>query len=97
MPEIAGVGSSLPDDADGVNRAEQSRRGGSPAPSPSPPRQPRHLALFLTSRFILTGSRALYGLALNGKAPKFLRKVTSWGLPYYAVAVGSAFALLSFM
>ena len=46
---------------------------------------------------LYTSSRALYGLALNNNAPKFLRKVNSWGLPVYCVAVGSAFSLLSYM
>ncbi|ORY73846.1 amino acid permease, partial [Leucosporidium creatinivorum] len=46
---------------------------------------------------LYTGSRALYGLALNGNAPKILRRVNSWGLPYLCVAVGAAFALLSYM
>ncbi|KAL8280450.1 hypothetical protein RQP46_007098 [Phenoliferia psychrophenolica] len=44
-----------------------------------------------------TSSRALYGLALNGNAPKALKKVNSWGLPWVCVAVSAAFGLLSFM
>ncbi|GAA5937777.1 uncharacterized protein JCM15063_002113 [Sporobolomyces koalae] len=46
---------------------------------------------------LYTSSRALYGLAVNGQAPRFLRKTNRWGLPYYCVAVGMAFSLLSFM
>ena len=46
---------------------------------------------------LYTSSRALYGLALNGNAPKFLTKTTSWGLPWTCVLVGFAFSLLSFM
>ncbi|GAA6063966.1 hypothetical protein JCM10212_004814 [Sporobolomyces blumeae] len=46
---------------------------------------------------LYTSSRALYGLAINGQAPKFLRKTNRWGLPYNCVLVGVAFSLLSFM
>lgn len=46
---------------------------------------------------LYTSSRALYGLALNGNAPKFLTKTTSWGLPWVCVLVGFLFSLLSFM
>lgn len=46
---------------------------------------------------LYTSSRALYGLALNGNAPRFLRKVNSWGLPWVCVAVGIAFSFLSYM
>ncbi|GAA5920626.1 hypothetical protein JCM6882_009057, partial [Rhodosporidiobolus microsporus] len=46
---------------------------------------------------LYTSSRALYGLALNGQAPAILKKTTRWGLPWVAVVVGCAFALLSFM
>ncbi|BGP18332.1 hypothetical protein JCM10213_008505 [Rhodosporidiobolus nylandii] len=46
---------------------------------------------------LYTSSRALYGLSLNGQAPKILRKTNRWGLPWVCVVVGCAFALLSFM
>lgn len=46
---------------------------------------------------LYTSSRALYGLALNGQAPAFLKKTNSYGLPYYCIAVGVAFSLLSYM
>ncbi|KAL8290295.1 hypothetical protein RQP46_003234 [Phenoliferia psychrophenolica] len=46
---------------------------------------------------LYTSSRALYGLAVNGNAPRIFARVNSWGLPYMAVAVGTAFSLLSFM
>lgn len=46
---------------------------------------------------LYTSSRALYGLALNGQAPAFLKKTNRWGLPYYCIAVGVAFSLLSYM
>lgn len=42
-------------------------------------------------------SRSLYGLALEGKAPKFLRKCTKMGVPIYALAVTMVFPCLSFM
>ncbi|KAI0644691.1 amino acid permease [Trametes meyenii] len=42
-------------------------------------------------------SRALYGLALNGNAPKVFLKVTRHGLPWVAVAACASFGLLSYM
>lgn len=44
-----------------------------------------------------TSSRALYGLALTGNAPRFFTKTTRWGLPYLAVLVSVAFGFLSYM
>jgi len=44
-----------------------------------------------------TSSRALYGLALAGGAPKFLRATNRWGLPWICVCVAIAFSLLSYM
>ncbi|KDE06473.1 AAT family amino acid transporter [Microbotryum lychnidis-dioicae p1A1 Lamole] len=46
---------------------------------------------------LYVSSRALYGLALNGNAPKFLRKTNRWGLPYICVIVGILFSFLAFM
>lgn len=42
-------------------------------------------------------SRALYGLASRGHAPKFLTKTRKDGLPWVCVLVSMAFSLLSFM
>ncbi|THH01619.1 hypothetical protein EW026_g1114 [Hermanssonia centrifuga] len=60
-------------------------------------------AVLLTSAWsaassdLYTSSRALYGLALNGNAPRILTAVSSWGLPYIAVAVNCLFGLLAYM
>lgn len=43
------------------------------------------------------GARSLYGLALEGRAPRFLTKCTANGVPIYALAVMMAFACLSFL
>lgn len=42
-------------------------------------------------------SRTLYGLALQGKAPKIFTICTKKGVPIFAVAVALAFGLLSFL
>ncbi|GBE80532.1 amino acid permease [Sparassis latifolia] len=42
-------------------------------------------------------SRALYGLALAGNAPKIFTKVNRFGLPYYCVIVSALIACLSYM
>jgi amino acid transporter len=47
--------------------------------------------------YVYCASRSLFGLALEGKAPKFLRKCTKSGVPIYCVAVTLAIALLSFL
>lgn len=44
-----------------------------------------------------TSSRALYGLAISGNAPKFFARTLKNGLPWAALVVSSLFALLSFM
>lgn len=60
-------------------------------------------ALILTSIFsagnTLTycASRSLYGLALEGRAPKLLSRTTKSGVPIYAFAVTMAFPFLSFL
>lgn len=46
---------------------------------------------------LYTSSRALYGLAVNGQAPKMFTKVNRYGLPWVAVCAGIAFSFLSFM
>lgn len=47
--------------------------------------------------YVYCASRSLYGLALEGKAPKILTKCTKQGVPIYCVAVVLAIALLSFL
>ncbi|ODV61368.1 uncharacterized protein ASCRUDRAFT_69873 [Ascoidea rubescens DSM 1968] len=42
-------------------------------------------------------SRSLYGMALDGKAPKFLSYCTKTGVPIFCVAVSLCWALLSFL
>jgi amino acid transporter len=46
---------------------------------------------------LFTSSRALFGLAINGQAPKFFARTTKSGLPYVAVGFCSLFGLLAFM
>ncbi|KAG4439808.1 hypothetical protein IFR05_004706 [Cadophora sp. M221] len=47
--------------------------------------------------YVYCASRSLFGLALEGKAPKILTKCTKSGVPIYCVAVTLAIALLSFL
>lgn len=60
-------------------------------------------ALMLTSIFSAGNTytycavRNLYGLALEGRAPRFLRKCTAKGVPIYCFAVVMVFPLLSFL
>lgn len=60
-------------------------------------------AMVLTAAFsagnsyVYCASRSLYGLALEGKAPKVLTWCTKKGVPLYCVAVVLAIALLSFL
>ncbi|KAJ0282538.1 hypothetical protein COL940_005090 [Colletotrichum noveboracense] len=60
-------------------------------------------ALILTSAFSAGNSttycatRTLYGMALEGKAPRFLAKCNKAGVPYYSVAVVMCFGGLSFL
>lgn len=42
-------------------------------------------------------SRTIYGLALEGKAPKFLARTDSRGVPIYALGVSALFGLLAYM
>lgn len=42
-------------------------------------------------------TRTIYGLAREGKAPKILARTDRRGVPIYALALSSAFALLAFM
>jgi amino acid transporter len=43
------------------------------------------------------GTRSLYSLALDGHAPKFLRKCTKAGVPMYCLLVTSVFPFLGFL
>lgn len=46
---------------------------------------------------LYTSSRALYGLAMVGSAPKIFKKTSRRGLPYMAIGMCSMFGLLSYM
>ncbi|KAL5355448.1 putative arginine transporter [Aspergillus floccosus] len=46
---------------------------------------------------VYSGSRILIGLAQEGFAPRWFKKVTKKGVPYYSVLFTSAFGLLGFM
>lgn len=60
-------------------------------------------AMVLTAAFsagnsyVYCASRSLYGLALEGKAPRVLRKCTRSGVPVYCVAIVLVISLLSFL
>ncbi|KAL0935942.1 general amino acid permease agp2 [Colletotrichum truncatum] len=60
-------------------------------------------ALLLTSiysagnAYVYCSSRSLYGLALNGHAPKIFTKCTKQGVPVYCLLVSVAFACLSYL
>ncbi|KAK4086763.1 general amino acid permease (Agp2) [Purpureocillium lilacinum] len=60
-------------------------------------------AMVLTAAFsagnsyVYCASRSLYGLALEGKAPKFMTKCTRAGVPVYCVGFVLCFALLAFL
>ncbi|KAK2741075.1 hypothetical protein FQN55_008479 [Onygenales sp. PD_40] len=47
--------------------------------------------------YVYCASRSLYGLALEGKAPRVLAKCNRNGVPIYCVAIVLAIALLSFL
>ncbi|CAG7916439.1 unnamed protein product [Penicillium olsonii] len=47
--------------------------------------------------YVYASSRSLYGLSLDGKAPRFLRRCTKRGVPIYCIAVSISFSLLSFL
>ncbi|KAL1604602.1 general amino acid permease agp2 [Nothophoma quercina] len=47
--------------------------------------------------YVYCASRSLFGLALEGKAPKVLTKCTKQGVPYLCVAIVLAISLLSFL
>ncbi|EKM54879.1 uncharacterized protein PHACADRAFT_259046 [Phanerochaete carnosa HHB-10118-sp] len=46
---------------------------------------------------LYSSSRALYGLSVNGNAPKIFSRINRWGLPYVAVATNCMFGLLAYM
>ncbi|KZP01295.1 hypothetical protein CALVIDRAFT_548111 [Calocera viscosa TUFC12733] len=46
---------------------------------------------------MLNGSRALYGLAIEGHAPSIFKKVNRFGIPWIAVCSIGAFLLLAYM
>lgn len=46
---------------------------------------------------MLTGSRSLYALALEGRAPKIFTRVSRFGIPYIAVIFQGSFQLLAYM
>ncbi|KAG2062158.1 amino acid permease [Suillus hirtellus] len=50
-----------------------------------------------SSSSLYTSSRAIYGLAASGNAPKIFLKTTRNGLPYVAVLFSAVFSLLAFM
>lgn len=60
-------------------------------------------ALLITSVFsagnayVFYGSRILYGLALEGQAPKILTKCTKKGIPVYALGIVMIFPFLAFL
>ncbi|KAF2093081.1 putative carnitine transport protein [Rhizodiscina lignyota] len=47
--------------------------------------------------YVYCASRSLFGLAIEGKAPKFLTRCTREGVPIYSVIVVLLIALLSFL
>lgn len=49
------------------------------------------------SSYVYGASRTLFGLALEGKAPRIFAKCTKSGVPIYCVAVTMAISLLSFL
>lgn len=46
---------------------------------------------------VYSGSRIIVGLAHEGFAPRFFKKTTKGGVPYFAVAFTAAFGLLGFL
>ena len=60
-------------------------------------------AVILSSAFsagnssLYAGSRSLYGLACDGKAPAIFKKCTKNGLPIYALVATASLSLLGFL
>ena len=53
--------------------------------------------LLAGNTYVYATSRSLYGLALDGKAPRIIHKCTKRGIPIYCFVVVMAFAFLSFL
>lgn len=47
--------------------------------------------------FLFSGSRILYGMALNNQAPKFFGRTNRWGVPYAAILFTWMFGLLAYL
>lgn len=60
-------------------------------------------AIILTSAwsagnsYLYMSSRALYGMALTGTAPKIFARCTKSGVPYYALAASASLSLLAYL
>ena len=54
-------------------------------------------ALSAGNSYVYCASRSLYGMALEGKAPRFMTKCTKNGVPIYTVAFTLAISLLAFL
>jgi len=60
-------------------------------------------ALLLTSlvsagnNFVFSATRGLYGMALNGQAPKFLQYTTQRGVPIYCLGFTMLFSAIAFL
>lgn len=50
-----------------------------------------------SNQSLLSGTRALYALALKKQAPQIFLRTTSWGIPYMCVAAFTVVMFLSFM
>lgn len=47
--------------------------------------------------FLFSGSRIMYGMALNGQAPKFFAQTNRYGVPWAAILVTWVFGLLAYL
>lgn len=55
------------------------------------------LAFSAGNSYVYCASRSLYGMALEGKAPRVLARCNKQGVPIYCVLITLAIALLSFL
>lgn len=46
---------------------------------------------------IYIATRTLYGMAISGKAPRFIGNVNRFGIPYYALGISGAFGLIGLL
>lgn len=46
---------------------------------------------------LYVASRSLYGLAIDGKAPRIFATTNKWGVPYYSLGLSVLFCLLAYM